>query len=147
MNNEEFEQIFEDQVRVCRAILVEKAAEYADDNDRMHNFNVAAELQGITREEALGGMMCKHTVSIYDMIAEGASEFSMEKWDEKITDHINYLILLRALVEEELRAEQADEAARWDGTTTVKFPNFNINLDELRCDIERAFNKNRNRNQ
>lgn len=108
MNNDEFEQIFEDQVRVCRAILVEKAAEYADDNDRMHNFNVAAEIQGTTREEALAGMMCKHTVSIYDMIAEGAAQFSMAKWDEKITDHINYLILLRALVEEELRAEQAD---------------------------------------
>ena len=61
-------------------ILVEKAAEYADDNDRLHNFNVAAELQGITREEALGGMMCKHTVSIYDMIAEGANNFSMEKY-------------------------------------------------------------------
>lgn len=27
--------------------------------------------------------------------------FPLEKWDEKITDHINYLILLRALVVEE----------------------------------------------
>lgn len=143
MNNDEFEQIFEDQVRVCRAILVEKAAEYADDNDRLHNFNVAAKLQGTTREEALAGMMCKHTVSIYDMIAEGANTFSMEKWDEKITDHINYLILLRALIEEELRAEQADEI----DYHTINLNTPKMDTQKLNAEIQRYFNKNRNRNQ
>lgn len=44
--------------------------------------------------------MAKHTVSIYDM-ARSDDSFSLEKWDEKITDHINYLILLRAVVVEE----------------------------------------------
>jgi hypothetical protein len=49
--------------------------------------------------EACAGMMAKHTVSIYDMC--GSEEpFYAEQWDEKITDHINYLILLRAIVYE-----------------------------------------------
>lgn len=109
MNSEEFSYVFEEQVDICRRLLLTKAAEYAEDDDRLHNFNVAAELQGCTREEALAGMMCKHTVSIYDMIREGANNFSMEKWDEKITDHINYLILLRALVTDELEKDQASE--------------------------------------
>ena len=33
----------------------------------LHNFKVAASLQGIYPEQALAGMMAKHTVSIYDM--------------------------------------------------------------------------------
>ena len=110
MNGHEFEDVFNDQVDYCRSLLLDKAAEYAEDDDRLHNFTVAADLQGISREEALAGMMCKHTVSIYDMIREGANQFSMEKWEEKITDHINYLILLRALVTDELERERAEES-------------------------------------
>lgn len=44
--------------------------------------------------------MAKHTVSIYDM-SRANEAFPLELWDEKITDHINYLILLRALLVEE----------------------------------------------
>jgi len=44
-------------------------------------------------------MMAKHTVSIYDMCGSGEI-YDIAKWDEKITDHINYLLLLRALVED-----------------------------------------------
>jgi hypothetical protein len=41
--------------------------------------------------------MSKHTISIFDM-GRSKQDFPLEKWDEKITDHINYLILLRALI-------------------------------------------------
>ena len=44
-------------------------------------------------------MMAKHTVSVYDMCNIG-DNYPLELWSEKITDSINYLILLRALVEE-----------------------------------------------
>lgn len=83
-------------------VLAAKGDEYAGeiDKDRLHNFKVAAGMQGVTYKEALAGMMAKHTTSIYDMIADGR-DYSLEKWDEKILDHINYLILLRALVVEE----------------------------------------------
>jgi hypothetical protein len=44
-------------------------------------------------------MMAKHTVSIYDMCNSG-KEYSIDMWNEKITDSINYLLLLRALIED-----------------------------------------------
>ena len=50
---------------------------------------------------ALAGMMSKHVVSLYDMCYSTLLHFDMGQWDEKITDCINYLILLKALVKEE----------------------------------------------
>ncbi len=75
--------------------------EYAT-SDRLHNFKVAAELQNCTPMTALAGMMAKHTVSVYDLIQrqENGADVSPEMWDEKIGDHINYLILLSAMVRE-----------------------------------------------
>lgn len=51
-------------------------------------------------------MMVKHTVSIYDMVERG-EQFPLEIWGEKITDHLNYLILLKAvLIEDEANAKE-----------------------------------------
>ena len=46
--------------------------------------------------------MCKHTVSVYDMIRglEEGKSYPLELWDEKIGDSINYLLLLAAAVRE-----------------------------------------------
>ena len=100
MNNEDFRANLDAVHEKIETILGAKGEEYATDSDRLHNFKVAAQVQGITNKEALSGMMAKHTVSIYDMIGDG-KDHSLEKWDEKILDHINYLILLRAIVVEE----------------------------------------------
>mgnify|MGYP006998675014 CR=1 FL=1 len=35
----------------------------------------------------------------------GEQQYSKEQWDEKITDSINYFLILRAIVEEELNEE------------------------------------------
>ncbi len=102
MNNANFEKILEQQMNQCAKVLIDKAREYATE-DRLHNFKVAANLQGITPKQALAGMMAKHTVSIYDMCRDG--EYDIAVWDEKITDHINYLLLLRALIEEKPEEE------------------------------------------
>lgn len=96
MKTEDFEPIIEAQIQACRDVLVVKAREYATE-DRLHNFKVAASLSGGNWREALAGMMAKHTVSVYDLCrAEEVAPADI--WDEKITDHINYLLLLRALV-------------------------------------------------
>lgn len=117
MDHKEFERVFEDQVDICRSMLVKKANEYAFDDERLHNFIIAGGLQGQTPVQALGGMMAKHTVSIYDMIdsdSDGLQDFA--KWDEKITDHINYLILLRACLIQAQRNEalQASDPTLFD---------------------------------
>ena len=97
MDAQEFEKILNNQLDTICTMLSTKAKEYADNTDRLHNFKVAADLQGCSNIRALGGMMVKHTVSIYDMIASDKA-FTVDVWDEKITDHINYLILLRACI-------------------------------------------------
>ncbi len=100
MDHETFEMVFERQVERCRQMLVTKGIEYAT-ADRLHNFRTAAALQGESLEGALAGMMAKHTVSLFDMMTS-AKEYGTAVWDEKITDHLNYLFLLRAIVEENI---------------------------------------------
>ncbi len=101
MNNNEFNKIVQEMVTKCMDVLCAKGAEYGAE-DRLHNFKVAARIEGITPIQALAGMMAKHTVSIYDMCREcrAGADYSLEQWEEKIGDHINYLLLLRALVAE-----------------------------------------------
>ena len=99
MTGEDFQEILTDVVAKVYDVLGSKANEYATDDDRLFNFKTAARLQNIGIPQALGGMMAKHTVSVYDMIETG-TEYPIEKWDEKIIDHINYLILLRACLVE-----------------------------------------------
>ena len=96
MDAETFNHIFEYQMGKVESTLVKKGDEYANE-DRLHNFRVAATMQGTSLKQALAGMMAKHTASVYDMCASD-EEFDLEKWDEKITDHINYLFLLAAVV-------------------------------------------------
>ena len=100
MKNQTFTDILVDQIEKSKEVLLDKAAEYATDDDRLHNFVVAAQITGGTLPKALAGFMAKHTVSVYDMIESGKS-FPMDKWEEKITDHINYLLILRAILEED----------------------------------------------
>ena len=106
MNTGRFEGILEAQLKRIRDVLVVKAAEYANE-DQLSNFKKAAHLQGIGIPQAVGGMMAKHTVSIFDMIASG-KPYTMEQWDEKITDHLNYLILLRAALIENAENPQLE---------------------------------------
>lgn len=98
MRTEQFNNIITAMLDNCQTTLICKAKEYATE-DRLHNFKVAANLQNTSSVKALGGMMCKHTVSIFDMINSG-EEYPLEMWDEKLGDQINYCLLLRALVEE-----------------------------------------------
>ena len=99
MNIDRFNEVVEAQIKRSTDVLCNKAKEYATE-DRLHNFKVAAELQGCSAKQALAGMMAKHTVSVYDLCMSDKLT-SIDMWEEKITDHINYLLLLRAVVEEE----------------------------------------------
>ena len=102
MNTEDFDKIIHEQIKRCENTLCRKADEYAADDDRLHNFKVAAGIQNCLPTTALAGMMAKHTVSVYDMIRglEEGESYPPELWDEKIGDSINYLLLLAAAVRE-----------------------------------------------
>lgn len=104
MTNEDFNRVVEKQLDYCIELLGVKNTEYKGEANRFHTFDVAAKLQGCTRKQALAGMMAKHSVSVYDMCASG--EYSLEKWTEKITDSINYLLLLRAMIAEDKEGKE-----------------------------------------
>lgn len=97
MDAQEFERVVDEQLTHCKNVLLNKAEEYATE-DRLHNFKVAAGLRECTPQEALAGMMAKHTVSVYDLCKKDDFSVEWDLWNEKLTDHINYLLLLRAVV-------------------------------------------------
>lgn len=102
MTLEQFEKVFEARVDLCRKVLIGKAQEYARGGDKLSNFKKASGLLGCTPEGALLGMMTKHQVSVVDLIQDldQGTHHSMAMWEEKIGDSLNYLLLLRALLEE-----------------------------------------------
>ncbi|MBO5160269.1 MAG: hypothetical protein J6B94_11895 [Lachnospiraceae bacterium] len=101
MTQGEFNLVFEKQVGRCAETLQRKKKEYTGDSqDRLSAFKVAAAMQGCKPERALAGMMAKHIVSLYDMCYADRETFDLNTWDEKITDSLNYLFLLKAIVEE-----------------------------------------------
>ena len=93
--------ITQKEVALCREILQKKTKEYTGgDTDRLGAFKAAAALQHTTPERALAGMLAKHIVSLYDMCFADGMSFDAGTWDEKITDSLNYLFLLKAIVKE-----------------------------------------------
>ena len=107
MRAEEFNKIFDSTISKCAEVLKAKGNEYSLDYDRLHNFKLAKQLMGGTAVNALAGMMSKHTVSVYDYIDryERGENITLEQWDEKIIDSMNYLILLRAVIIDERKID------------------------------------------
>jgi hypothetical protein len=104
MEHEQFNKVFEDMYCMCRSLLASKNDEYARDGDKLHNFKKASRFaEGKSQMGALKGFLLKHTVSIYDMMDDHIHglKSSKKKWEEKIVDHINYLIILYAMIIEE----------------------------------------------
>ena len=86
-----------------KKVMCSKSEEYAKGDDKLWNFKRASEIEGIIPEQALRGMDLKHRTSISDMLDDLINpdrEYSREVWEEKLTDHINYTILLWGLLAE-----------------------------------------------
>lgn len=89
------------QLDYCKSLLVRKGTEYTlDESNRLGSFEVAGALQDVSAKEAACGMLAKHIVSVYEMCRSGIT-YTPETWTEKITDSINYLLILKAMVDDE----------------------------------------------
>jgi len=106
MTNEQFNEIVNDRVQKIQTILTKKGQEYGA-IDRLHNFRVAARIDNETMLEAAWGMFKKHLVSIMD-IKDALQTPSIEMINEKFGDAINYLILMEAILIEEIQRRQHD---------------------------------------
>lgn len=117
MTNEEFEAHLEHRLSHIKAVLSKKAGEYAADGDRLHNFRLAAQLDGTTMPKALWGMNLKHLTSVVDMVRSGETP-TAEMVDEKVGDLINYLILLSAVWKEQRDTDNFMAGFQQSGTIT-----------------------------
>ena len=100
MLQEEFNNIVTNQMKKCWETLFNKGNEYSVQGDRLSHFKKAAAVMDSTPEAALFGMLSKHLISLSDMCMD-KRKHPKEVWSEKITDSINYLLILAAIVEEE----------------------------------------------
>lgn len=114
MTIERFNEVVNSQIAACSGTLISKGEEYAPETlgvkvkDRLGHFKKAAAIMDTTPKAALLGMLSKHIVSVSDMCTD-RRDYPAEKWDEKITDSINYLLILRALVAEEQEARNGQD--------------------------------------
>lgn len=112
MTTKDFDIVVNHRLEECKRVLIEKAKEYAKgDEDRMHNFNRAAQITGECREKALFGFFLKHLVSVMDIIDDMNSNpnYVPNKalTEEKIGDAVNYLLLLEASIEDKRKQNLA----------------------------------------
>ena len=103
MTDEQFNQVVAERCKKIEAILASKAKEYAR-VDRLSNFKKAASAMSNTPEGACVAFWMKHVISINDLTNDIASDkvATLEMWQEKIGDAINYMVLLEALIIERL---------------------------------------------
>jgi len=97
----QFNEVTQEQVQHCLNVLKEKGDEYVFGEDRLEHFKEAAISQNTHPEQALYSMLSKHLISLQGMCKHSSG--CKARWQEKITDSINYLLLLWALVVEEGR--------------------------------------------
>lgn len=124
MTHIDFDKLVEYAVtKMVKEVMCAKSVEYARGGDKLYNFKRAAEVSGRTPLQCLQGMKLKHDVSILDMLDDETNphipDVTQEKWEEKIGDDINYLILMLALLYEDygwkipgvtIEAKEAKEA-------------------------------------
>lgn len=117
MTGKDFDKLVDKYLDQCSLLLKSKAAEYATDGDRLHNFKKAGRMKDEDPVESLDGMWLKHRVSIQDMIDKMAEEPmycpSEKLVFEKLGDNINYTLLLAGLIEDrraELYVPEEEEA-------------------------------------
>lgn len=98
----EIQKILSDSFNKCSDILKSKGKDYTNGNDDgLVNFKQIATQFKIKPDLALGIFMNKHYSAIQTYILTGQVE--SEPIQERITDMINYLVLLRCLIIDEAK--------------------------------------------
>jgi len=110
MRRDDFLDFASKRLDKCFDVLAAKGKEYDRNDDAFHNFYRGGELLGVEPELALVGMFNKHIISILDIVDDVEQEGifpDAEILNEKITDAINYLLLLNGLILEHKKEQEA----------------------------------------
>jgi len=108
MNKETFEKYYRNLLRKASDKRREKEHEYFSEGDLLSNFRKIASFRESTTPEAIMNLGSKSIQSISIMINHDYQDsrlldeqFTLEQWDEKFVDALNYLIKLYASIREE----------------------------------------------
>ena len=103
MKAEQFEQIWLDQVAAEKSMLLERAAAYATNGDRLGNFYEGGTLNACHPMRYGFTLVSKHIIALRDLIIkveQGQAKFDdyeYSKLNEYVTDIRNYAVLLQGL--------------------------------------------------
>lgn len=105
MNQEHFNSLVKNVLEICSNKMISKGEEYSLDIDRLSAFKNASLYLSESPISVLLNYRAKHEMSIIDIcnkMTRGQSyqKVSKDLLYEKVTDNINYLILLLALVQD-----------------------------------------------
>lgn len=104
MDTKTFSKIVEARLQHCKNLLIDKGKEYNEEDDRLKSFRMSANEQGCSMERALNGMWSKHRVSIQqeiDRMNADTTYVPSQEWiHEKLSDNINYTLLLEAVIQQ-----------------------------------------------
>jgi hypothetical protein len=102
MDAQGFSRVVERQVqRVYGTLWKSTETTSRGSKDVLKAFKMSAELQGVLPREAVAGSLAEDIVILFDMIAS-STEYTMESWDQRITNIMNRLFLLQDIMAEAL---------------------------------------------
>ena len=105
MTHDKFIESVNTTLTRCCELLLSKGQEYNSEADRLAAFKQAGALERTTPQRALFGMVAKHLISLQNMCDTEIRDYPVERWNEKIGDTINYMLLLKGLIDEEYQEE------------------------------------------
>lgn len=106
------ELIINTRLEKTKELLLIKGREYIRNDDRLHNFRRASEMERKSMPRVLHGMLQKHLVSYYDMLddIDNGKTPSKALVDEKIGDIIVYFLLQEAVIDEVINSQLLKKA-------------------------------------
>ena len=109
MNKETFEKYYRNLLRKASDKRHEKEHEYFSEGDLLGSFRKIASFRESTTPETIMNLGSKSLQSISDMVNSDFQDslllpdeqFTLEQWDEKFVDALNYIIKLYASIREQ----------------------------------------------
>jgi len=109
MDREEFAKYKADILSKAEEVMAKKESEYHSTYDVLSNLRFIAEFRETSTPAAIMNLIAKPLVSISQMVTREFTnlleqprlDYSLEAWDEKFVDSINYLLKLYAAIRED----------------------------------------------
>lgn len=120
MNSKDLTRLVNYRIKAAKETLNTKNDIYARTSDRLSNFKTGATFLNITPEKCLFSYLTKHLSALHEFILrlDDNNLTDLAEWQEKISDSINYLILLEALITERTLKTRPES----EGFTSSTFP-------------------------